>query len=157
MGKVVGGLFLSLLFFVIGVLVSPYIPVHADERLAVSTDSIDSVSRVPFENIKVYSDHVVIDAPLRYAKVASNSMAPYITDKSVVFEQAPIDSNSIKVGDIISFTTEGEKGVIMHTVAEIIEQDGATYYKTKGLANFEQDPWLVRYEDIIGVVVGTIR
>ncbi len=36
-------------------------------------------------------------------------------------------------------------------------QNGATYYKTKGLANSEQDPWLVRYEDIVGVVVGTIR
>jgi len=157
MGKVVEGLFLSLLFLIIGVLISPYIPVHADERLAISSDFIDSVSRVPFENIKVYSDHTVIDAPLRYARVASNSMAPFITDKSVVFEQTPVSSDSIKVGDIISFTTEGEKGVIMHMVVEVFEKNGTTYYRTKGTANSEIDSWSIPYENVVGVVVGTIR
>jgi len=157
MGKVVGGLFLSLFFFALGLVLAPYIPVHADERLAANSQSFESVSRVPFENIKVYSDQVVIDAPLRYAKVASNSMAPFITDKSVVFEQKPTSPEQIFVGDIISFTTAGEKEVIMHAVVEVVQKDGAYYYHTKGFANSEEDPWLVNYDDIVGVVVGTIR
>ncbi len=157
MGKVVGGLFLSLLFFALGVLLAPYVPVQADERLASPSQNFESISRVPFENIKVYSEQVVIDAPIKYAKVSSNSMAPFITDKSVVFEQKPTSPEQILVGDIISFTTAGEKEVIMHAVVEVVQKDGAYYYHTKGYANSETDPWLVSYDDIVGVVVGTLR
>lgn len=157
MGKAVGGLFLSLFFFTLGIALASYIPVHAEERLAASSQNFESVSRIPFENIKVYPEQVIIDAPLRYAKVESNSMAPFITDKSTVFEQKPTSPEQILVGDIISFTTAGEKGVIMHAVVEIVQKDGAYYYHTKGFANSEQDPWLVSYDDIVGVVVGTLR
>lgn len=161
MGKVFGGLF-SLLFFIAGVMLAPMFQVHATERLAFSNyndtnEQFSSVSRVNFDDIVVFEDKTVINTPLRYARVASNSMAPFITDKSVVFEKNPSSPESILIGDIISFTIPNQEGVIMHMVTEIIPDGSNTYFKTKGVANEEEDPWLVPYENIVGVVVGTFR
>jgi len=160
------GVLIAVLFFVLGLLISPLIPVYAEQRLANSDLEIDSTRRVPFENYAVYPDQLVVRYPgLRYAQVASNSMAPIITDKSTVFEKTPTPGE-IKENDVISFTvpeqylpeTDLEKeSVVLHLVTSIVTKQGKTFYKTQGVANEQEDPWLVPFENVKGIMVGTFR
>lgn len=84
-------------------------------------------------------------------------MAPLITDKSTVFEMAPDSPAGVRVNDVISFYEPSVDGVVLHLVTEIVEKDGETFYKTRGVANPEEDPWLVPFENVKGVMVGTFR
>lgn len=152
------GVLIAGVFFLLGVLLAPYIPVQAEQRLAYSDLDVSSVQRVPFENYEVYPDQLVVKYPgLKYAKVASNSMAPIITDKSTVFEKIPESASEIKVNDVISFYEPSVDGTVMHLVTDIVAEDGRISYKTKGVANPEADPWTVPYENVKGIVVGTFR
>lgn len=152
------GLIIALLFFGLGVLAGPHMGEAAESRLAVSDAAVPSVSRVPFENYKVYPDQLVVSYPgLRYATVASNSMAPVITDKSVVFEKKPLSPAEISINDVISFYEPSVNGTVLHLVHEIIYENGKPYYRTKGAANPAVDPWLVSFENVKGIMVGTFR
>jgi len=126
----------------------------AEERFALSDDEFDSTQRVSFDDISVYPDQVVIaHQGIKYAKVSSNSMAPLITDKSIVFEVAPTSPADIHVGDVISFYEPSVDGVVLHLVVEITAEG----YVTKGIANDYIDPWVVSYENVKGIMVGTFR
>jgi signal peptidase I len=150
------GVGIAIVFFVLGF--SLHVPLSAGTRLATTDATVESTQRIPFDAIKVYDDQVKIEYPgLKYAKVASNSMAPIITDKSVVFEKAPASADEIQVGDVISFYEPSVDGTVLHMVASVIEQDGKTYYQTKGVANPEADPWIVPYDNVKGIMVGTFR
>lgn len=138
-------------FFLLGMLVVQ-LPVEAGERFARGNTQFVSSERVSLDSITVFPDKVIIDTPnIRYARVASNSMAPAFTDKSKVFELPPSSPEDIQIGDVISFR-EGDM-VIMHRVIEIA--DGQ--YRTKGDANKEADKSLVSFDQIEGVVVGSFR
>jgi len=152
------GVILAIVFFTLGVLLSPYIPVSAEDRLAESDIVVDSDRRVDFDSIAVYPDRVRISEPgLHYAQVSSNSMAPIITDKSTVFEKTPDSPYEIKIGDVISFYEPSRDAVVLHMVVEILYIDGLVYYRTMGVANGFIDPWLVPYENVRGIMVGTFR
>jgi len=151
------GVIIAGIFFLLGLFIA-HLPVTADERLAASDLVFESTQRVPFDSISVYPDEVRISVPsLRYARVTSNSMAPLITDKSVVFEQTPTSVEDILVGDVISFYEPGSAAIVLHAIVNIVDIDGQTHYETQGLANSEKDPWLVSYADVEGVLVGTFR
>ena len=148
------GVGIAILFFILGF--SLHVPLSAGTRLATTDAAVESTQRIPFDSIKVYEDRLQIEYPgLQYAKVASNSMAPIITDKSVVFEKSP--SPDIQVGDVISFYEPSVDGIVLHSVVEVLETSEGTFYKTKGLANPEADPWLVPYSNVKGIMVGTFR
>jgi len=152
------GVVLAIVFFALGVMLSPYIPVSAEDRLAESDIVVDSAQRVDFDSIAVYPDGVRINEPdLHYAQVSSNSMAPIITDKSTVFEKTPDSPYEIKVGDVISFYEPSRDAVVLHMVVEILYIDGSVYYRTMGVANDFVDPWLVSYDNVKGIMVGTFR
>jgi len=152
------GVVIAIVFFVLGILLAPYIPVLAEQRAATSDENFDSIQRVPFDKISVYPDRIQIDQPgIRYAKVTSNSMAPIITDKSTVFEKTPISPEEIKIGDTISYYEPTTNSVILHNVIEIQQKEGKTSYKTKGLANEKPDPWTVPYENVKGIMIGTFK
>lgn len=152
------GVLIAIIFFVLGLVLSPFVPVHAEQRTALSDVSVDSVQRVPFDAVRVYSNEVRINVPgLRYAQVTSNSMAPIITDKSVVFEKPVNSPNEIVVGDVISFYEPSEDSVILHAVIEVMNVDGHMHYRTQGVANMWPDPWLVPFENVKGIMVGTFR
>lgn len=149
---------IAIVFFVLGILVAHFVPVQAEQRSAYSSLEFDSVQRVSFEDISVYTDHVEINQPgLKYAKVTSNSMAPIITDKSVVFEKLPKSPADIQIGDVISFYEPSLNGVVLHAVIGVGSIDGKIYFTTKGLANPEPDPWIVPFENVKGIMVGTFR
>jgi len=148
------GVVIALVSFVLGFLLSST-PGLSEERFALSETSIDSVQRVPFDSIEVFADEVKINYPgLTYAKVSSNSMGPVITDKSVVFEKVPSSPDEIHIGDVISFYEPSVEKIVLHLVVEII--DGSSYV-TKGLANDDVDDWLVPFENVKGIMVGTFK
>ncbi len=146
------GVVLAIVFFVLGF--SLNVPLAAEERLATTNSVVESTQRIPFDAIKVYPDEVKIEYPgLRYAKVASDSMAPWITHDSVVFEKVPSSPDEIHAGDIISFYEPSVDAVVMHMVIDI--QDSK--YQTQGIANPEPDSWLVEFGNVKGIVVGSFR
>jgi signal peptidase I len=132
--------------------------VPAGTRLAYSPTQVESTQRIPFEAIKVFSNEVKIEYPgLQYARVKSDSMAPLLTRNSVVFEKVPLSQDEIALGDIISFYEPSINSIVLHMAVGIVQKDGKTYYQTKGIANEEIDEWLVPYENVKGIMVGTFR
>lgn len=151
------GVVIALVFFALGLLAAGYIPIEAGSRMAFSDSAVPSSQRIPFDSIKVFNDKVVVNQPgIKYARVESNSMAPLITDKSVVFEKPPEKEDILK-GDVISFYEPSVDGVVLHLVTDVISKEGRTFFRTKGVANPEPDPWLVPFENVKGVLVGTFR
>jgi len=148
---------IAIAFFLLGSSIAS-VPAMPEERVAISDALVESTQPVSFDAIKVYPDEVIIEYPgLRYAKINSNSMAPVITDKSVVFEKVPASADEIQVGDIISFYEPSVDSVVLHLVVDIVEQNETVYYSTKGVANEETDEWLVPFENVKGIMVGTFR
>lgn len=146
------GVVLAIVFFLLGF--SLNVPLAAEERTATTDTVVESTQRIPFDSIKVYPDEVKIEyAGLHYAKVNSDSMAPWLTHDSVVFEKVPESAGEIHVGDVISFYEPSEDAVVLHSVIEIV--DGK--FRTKGIANPDADPWLVEFKNVKGIMVGTFR
>jgi signal peptidase I len=147
------GVVLAIAFFTLGVMLSPYIQT-AEWRLAASDEVVDSAQRVQFDSISVYPDEVRIDYPgLKYARVASNSMAPWLTDKSVVFEKPVESADEVREGDVISFYEPSVGGTVLHMVVDITDEG----FITQGLANDAVDDWVVPFDSVIGVMVGSFR
>lgn len=146
---------IAIIFFLLGFMLAN-IPITAETRLAETNIQAESTQRIPFEAIKVYPNKIVIDEPgIQYAKVRTDSMAPLITHDSTVFEKKP--TKDIHKGDVISFYEPQSDAIILHMVTDIIEKDGTTYYKTKGTANEKEDDWLVPFENVKGIMVGTFK
>jgi len=83
------------------------------------------------------------------AVVTGGSMEPTIHIGSVAIIKK-VDVENIKVGDIIAFKTGKTKTI--HRVIDKIVENSSFYFKTKGDANEDPDPWIVKPEDIIGVL-----
>jgi len=151
------GVVISIALLIIGFSLSN-VPLAAEQRVATTDIAVESTQRIPFDAIKVYPEEVRIQYPgLRYARVTSDSMAPLITHDSIVFEKVPTSADEIHVGDIISFYEPTIDKVVLHMVIGIIEQDGQQYFQTKGAANPDEDAWLVPFEHVKGIFVGTVR
>ncbi len=150
------GVVLAIVFFSLGFSLDTSLP--AEVRSATTDTVVESVQRIPFDAIKVFPDEVRIEQPgLHYAKVNSDSMAPWLTHDSVVFEKVPESADEIKLNDAISFYEPSEDTIVLHMVVDIVEIDGKMFYKTKGIANPNADPWLVPFENVKGIMVGTVR
>jgi len=90
-----------------------------------------------------------------FMAVPTGSMAPEFNIGDFVLVKA---ASSIKVGDIIVFHVpspyeQNTPSPIVHRVVEIHEENGVTYYRTKGDNNPDVDPWMVPKDNVIGVVV----
>lgn len=81
--------------------------------------------------------------------VMGSSMEPTIRVGSIVIVRK-VKPEDVKVGDIIAFKI-GESKTI-HRVVEKMSEGDSFYFKTKGDANEDPDPWTVRPQDIIGVL-----
>ncbi len=148
------GVVLAIVFFLLGF--SLNVPLAAEERLATTNAVVESTQRIPFDAIKVFPDEVKISYPgLHYARVTSDSMAPLLTHDSVVFEKVPISADEIRIGDIISFYEPSFDAVVLHSVVEVI--DSGAFFRTQGYANPEPDAQLVPFENVKGIMVGTVR
>jgi signal peptidase len=85
--------------------------------------------------------------------VLGGSMEPTIHVGSIVIVRK-VKPEDVKVGDIIAFKT-GESKTI-HRVIDKVVEGGSFYFRTKGDANEDPDPWIVRPEDVLGKLQLTI-
>jgi len=88
-----------------------------------------------------------------FSVVMSGSMEPTIPVGSIVVV-GKVNPEDVKVGDVIAF--EAGESATMHRVVEKVVEDGSFYFRTKGDANEDPDPWIVKPEDIRGALLLTI-
>ena len=86
--------------------------------------------------------------------IASGSMHPVFDRGSVVVTEQVNDKydnyNKLKEGEIIAF--KAEKNIVVHRLIRIVNIGDEVYYYTKGDANKEEDNYLIKKENIIGIV-----
>jgi len=82
--------------------------------------------------------------------VVSGSMSPQIDAGDMVVIRA-VPTDSIRVGDVITFTSAGV-GRTTHRVVEVVDRGNGHYFRTKGDANENPDPGLVDPSQVVGRV-----
>jgi signal peptidase len=86
----------------------------------------------------------------RVDAVFSGSMEPELKTGGVVITR-PVDTEDIKVGDIITFYSPLNEQLTSHRV--IAAGDGSSFhFQTKGDANEDADPFVVPAENVVGKV-----
>ncbi|MFQ6027015.1 MAG: signal peptidase I [Dehalococcoidia bacterium] len=93
---------------------------------------------------------VLLDA--RPMIVTSGSMRPTINQGDALIVR-PASSESIRVGDIITFQNFGKQNLTTHRVLDVREISGLPWYQTKGDNNNTPDQDLTPY----GAVFGKVR
>jgi len=88
-----------------------------------------------------------------FSVIMSGSMEPAIPVGSIVIVKK-VNPEDVKVGDVIAFQT-GESRTI-HRVVEKVVEDDSFYFRTKGDANEDPDPWIVKPQDVKGALLLTI-
>jgi signal peptidase len=86
----------------------------------------------------------------RVDAVFSGSMEPEIKVGSVVVTR-PVESETIKLGDIITFDSPTAEIPTTHRVV-FVEEGSELCFQTKGDANEESDPFTVPARDVVGKV-----
>lgn len=89
----------------------------------------------------------------RFYYIQTPSMEPEIPVGSAIFTRYT-DPENIRVGDVITYYLEDTS--ISHQVVEVLpasDETGLPWFRTKGIANAEPDPQLVRGDAVAGVEV----
>jgi signal peptidase I len=129
------------------------------ERLNMSTELVAGpFSRIAKDDILVYQDRIVIYVNKAFPASFSDSrsMYPFIREGVYALEMKPENQGELKVGDIIGFRSESFDTNIIHRIIEIGNDEERWYAITKGDNNPAPDPGKVRFDDVIGVLVGLI-
>lgn len=86
--------------------------------------------------------------------IASGSMYPVFDRGSIVIIEQVNDKydnyNKLNEGEIIAYRTE--KNIIVHRLIRIVNTGDELIYYTKGDANSDEDDYLIKKENIIGIV-----
>jgi signal peptidase len=85
--------------------------------------------------------------------IMSSSMEPTIPIGSIVVAKR-VNPDNVKVGNIIVFQRSNSK--TLHRVIDKIVENDSYYFKTKGDANEDPDPWIVQPEQVQGSLLLTI-
>lgn len=97
-------------------------------------------------------------AGFRTFTVMSGSMDPEYPVGAMIYVK-PVDYQSLKVGDVISFVANDDKTVVTHRIVdiEVDENDANVWrFKTKGDANDTADGKAVHYKNVLGTPIITI-
>ena len=86
-----------------------------------------------------------------YFTVVSNSMRDEIPKGSLIFVKYTKD---LKPGDNITFRMD--QTLVTHKIIDIYENNGQTWFQTKGTNNTNPDDYAVNERDVIGKVVRTL-
>ncbi len=86
--------------------------------------------------------------------VLSGSMETSIYTGDLVFVKI-VDTDTFQVGDIVAFRNE-KNTVTTHRIIEIVNENGQTYFRTKGDANNAEDANLVSMDDVEGIYIWRI-
>lgn len=83
--------------------------------------------------------------------IGSGSMFPNIkVGDIVIIEKIDKNYEKIEVGDIIAYSRSNV--TVVHRLENMVEEDGKRYYYTKGDANKDIDNYVIKEEEILGVV-----
>ena len=87
--------------------------------------------------------------------VLTDSMYPDIKSGDLILSKTA-DVDDIEVGDVISFTDPMGNGtsIVTHQVIEIYQEEGVTYFRTKGTNNNTEDKVAVPESKLIGEYTG---
>lgn len=87
--------------------------------------------------------------------VLTDSMYPDIKRGDLIFSSV-VDEGEIVVGDVISFYSPDEdfQTIWTHQVVEIVEIEGKTYYRTKGINNPTEDRLAIPADKVVGKYTG---
>lgn len=146
-----------MLLFAIVLIVFSVGVISLAERQGTQSTELDSPSDwIQESQIKVYHDKVVLDInKATWAKFTNtNSMDPFLDEKSHAIEIMPENPEDVNVGDIISYQTK--QGTIIHRVIDTGFDEKGFFYIVKGDNNKDVDLYKVRFENIKGVVVAVI-
>ncbi len=86
----------------------------------------------------------------QFLSVLSGSMEPQINTGSLIFIKS---ENSYAVGDVVTRLGDKKKSTITHRIVSMEEEDGVTYFQTRGDANDAPDSKHVTQDMIFGKVV----
>ena len=84
--------------------------------------------------------------------VETGSMEPQFNIGDLIVTKK-VNKEDIKVNDVITYIAENGKDTITHRVTQIIEQDGQTFYRTKGDNNNSEDSNLINYSQVQGTIM----
>ena len=87
----------------------------------------------------------------RFGVVYSGSMEPSIHVGGVVGTQQ-VDTATIRTGNVITFVSHDKGVLVTHRVVEVMHDEGALLFRTKGDANGTADADLVAASDVVGMV-----
>jgi signal peptidase len=96
---------------------------------------------------------ILVSGIFRYWAMAigSDSMLPEIgTGDVVVIDKGYGEAENLEVGSVLAFRRDGR--VIAHRLLAIKQDSNGLKFQTKGDNNDNDDAWLVRLDDIVGVV-----
>lgn len=84
--------------------------------------------------------------------VLTGSMEPEISSGDLIICKQ-INGDDVKIGDVIAFFDPDSTGqaVLTHRVTEVVNEDGALKFRTKGDANNAEDKSLVPADDLVGI------
>lgn len=123
-------------------------------------DGISPGDHIKENNVEVYGDKVVLNLPDKTKKyswsryASTGSMKPTLKEGHNGIEILDPDKEDIKVGDIISY--RNGKEIIVHRVIDMDYDEKGWYAVTKGDANKEADPFLVREDQVEALTVAVI-
>ncbi len=83
--------------------------------------------------------------------VLSGSMEEEIYKGDLIITKI-VEPKSLKVRDVIAFR-DGEGTVTTHRIIDLVQENGKTYFITKGDNNSTQDQNLVGFEDVEGIYI----
>lgn len=84
--------------------------------------------------------------------VLTDSMYPQIKSGDMIVCR-DIDGEDVRVGDVIAFFDPAGNGtsIVTHQVIELVNEDGKTQFRTKGIANNTEDKHLVPMDSLVGI------
>ena len=84
--------------------------------------------------------------------VLTGSMEPQIKSGDLIIVKQ-IDSSEVQVGDVIAFFDPSGNGssIVTHRVVELITEDGALAFRTRGDANNTEDRLPVPADNLVGI------
>ena len=128
------------------------------DRFIFGVDKDSPFDHVKDSEVRVLKHKVEIDMKnVMWWKIAdTNSMDPLIDIGTTALSVKPISEESIHVGDVAFYNSEIAKREIVHRVVKIDSDEQGWYSKFRGDNLEKDDPEDVRYNQVIGVLIGII-
>ena len=106
-----------------------------------------AVAVLIFPFVAYYDNQVMV--------ISSTSMLPVLYPNDLIIVESAT-TNQIKEGDIITFESHMQFGIVAHRAVDFHQENGETMIATKGDNIDDPDSWLVSDDDLIGKVIEII-